>query len=228
MKDLSRKPNIRNNSGFITAEFLFAFVMVIGIGMFIFAFTFSLATVEISQYIIWSTARAYASANISKADAFDDATAKFNNLTKEFPLLTGVNSNSPWFTLTDLKIGDDLSDGTDPTLNLPASDRTNENRQPWTGASAQLQMTLFANMHVPFLGKVSTDPSQFKFPVRAFLIRQPSQEECRKFFYDDSIGRFSQGIKELEKAKASGALAPDSTFTPGITLTNGYGEDNGC
>ncbi len=47
----------------MTAEFLFAFTMVIGSGILIFALTFALTTVEIAQYIVWSTARAHAVGN---------------------------------------------------------------------------------------------------------------------------------------------------------------------
>jgi len=69
-------PN-KNNSGFIVADFIFAFVMVLGIGIFIFGFTFSLAAIEISQYIVWSTARNYSAANTDEALANTQAQLKF-------------------------------------------------------------------------------------------------------------------------------------------------------
>ena len=78
-----------NNSGFIIADFLFAFTMVIGIGIFIFGFTFSLATIEVAQYIVWSTARNYAAANEEELQSVKQAKEKFENLTAKFPLLTG-------------------------------------------------------------------------------------------------------------------------------------------
>lgn len=225
-KNISPFSPLKNQRGLIIADFLFAFVMVIGIAIFIFAMTFSLATIEIAQYIAWSTARNYAAANITKEIAEENARNKFKNLTAHFPLLSGVGSDSAWFQMSEdhLVIGDNLADGADSELSLSGDDRNNDFRQPWTGARMKIRLSLFAGLQVPFLGKVSEDPTLFEFPVRAFIIRHPSREECQNFFYGK---RFTEGLKRLEEGRSGGPLAPDSAFVA-PPITGGYGEDNGC
>ena len=212
-----------NNSGFIVADFLFAFTMVISIGIFIFGFTFSLATIEVAQYIVWSTARNYSAANEEDLGAVIQATAKFNNLSKKFPMLTGAGSDSPWFELKEdnLIIGDLAVK--DPDLGISSGDKTNDYRQPWTGVSAKLNLKLFASLKIPFLGNVAQNKDLFEFPVRAFIIRNPSRLECQQFFYTPGH-RFDEGIKKLEKGK----LGPDFSVFPIVGDKQGYGEDNGC
>lgn len=216
---------LNNTSGFIVAEFLFAFVMVIGISIFIFAMTFSLATIEISQYIVFSAARSYSAGNKSKDESEKAGQTKFDNLAVKFPLLTGKGASiEPWFQLTDFLRGDLSNELTD----FNSDDIKNKNRQPWTGASAKLKLSLFSGLRVPFLGKVA-DPSNttaFEFPIRAFLIRHVSQEECRKFFLNQ---RFDEGTLRLEKGKLATEDPTKSTAVPkGLDQYNGFGEDNGC
>lgn len=217
---------LQGNSGFIIADFLFAFVLVISIGIFIFGLTFSLATVEISQYIVWTTARNYSAGNTNEAAAQINARKKFTNITAVFPSLTGNGSADPWFELldTNLVVGD-LS-VIDPSFSglITADDKTNRFRQPWTGASAKIYLKLFAGFKIPFLGPVAANQNDFEFPLRAFIIRHPSQEECRNFFYSQ---RYSEGILKLE----NGLLAVPvraANFPVGGTTLDGLGEDNGC
>ena len=212
-----------NNSGFIVADFLFAFVMVIGIGIFIFGFTFSLATIEVAQYIVWSTARNYAAANEEELQSVKQAKEKFSNLTAKFPLLTGNGAPSPWFELKDdeLIIGDLAK--LDSELGISSGDKTNDFRQPWTGVRAKINLKLFAGLKIPFLGPVATDKTLFEFPVRAFIIRNPSSLDCQTFFYGQA-NRWSEGVKKLEK----GNLGPPFATLPIIGEKSGYGEDNGC
>lgn len=225
-KQRSFKP-FSNSSGFIIADFLFAFVLVISISIFIFGLTFSLATVEIAQYIVWTTARNYASGTNTEAAAQINARTKFSNITAAFPSLTGNGSTDPWFELLDsnLAVGD-LS-GTADTLfsgMINSDDKINRYRQPWTGASAKIYLKLFAGFKIPFLGNVAADKQDFEFPLRAFIIRNPSQEECRNFFYNQ---RYSQGILTLEGGLIAVPIRA-ANFPAGGNTLDGLGEDNGC
>ncbi|MGZ3689899.1 MAG: hypothetical protein ACXVAX_00260, partial [Pseudobdellovibrio sp.] len=134
MKSRLKSKFKNNNSGFIIADFLFAFVMVIGIGIFMFALTFSLATIEVGQYIVWSTARNYSAANKDEPSANQQAQEKFTNLASQFPLLTNIGGSSGWFELSkdDLHIGE-LDTGIDPNFQISSDDKINNYRQPWTG-----------------------------------------------------------------------------------------------
>ena len=209
----SKNKFVKNSKGFLAADFIFSFVLVLSCGIIIFALTFSLATIEISQYIVWSSARAYSAANINKAASEAAGKSKFNKLSAAYPLLTGNGESSPWFELSDINIGDAAS------IKLSGVDKSNksgasgESRHPWTGATAMLRLKLFESIKIPFLGKIATDAEVFKFPIHAFLLRNPSQAECIKFYQD----RFNQGIQKLENN------------WPGIQ-GGGYVpiEDNGC
>lgn len=236
MKTPKRHPNIlKSNSGFIVADFLFSFVMILGVGIFIFALTFSLATIEVAQYIVWSTARNYAAATTDAATQSDElAREKFENLATQFPKLTGVGeADSPWFQLTveDLKLGNLADTAVDPEFSglLSADDRNNSFRQPWVGVSTNLTLVLFSSLQLPFLGKVATDPSLFTLPVRAFVIRHPSRKECRDFFYEK---RYTEGIEKLEEEElATGSFERADNLTGSgapPTTDGGFGEDNGC
>ena len=217
---------VRGSSGFIIADFLFAFVLVLSIGIFVFGLTFSLATIEVAQYIVWSTARNYSAGNFTEIDAQKNAREKFKNLTAKFPLLTGNGAADPWFELfdTNLLIGDLSVIDPDFSAKISSDDKTNRNRQPWTGASAKLYLKLFAGFQIPFLGKVVENQNSFEFPIRAFIIRHPSQEECRRFFYQD---RYILGIKKLENGTLAEPLSAPS-LQGGAATSNGFGEDNGC
>lgn len=208
----SKKLFIKNSKGFLAADFLFSFVLVISCGIIIFALTFSLATIEISQYIVWSAARAYSAGNLTAQKSKDAGTSKFNKLSAQYPLLTGNGESSPWFELNDINIGDAAS------ATVSGVDKSNktgggESRHPWTGATAMLNLKLFKSIKIPFLGKIATDPDVFKFPIHAFLLRNPSQKECLDFYNK----RFTEGIQKLEG---------------GWSGLNGAGyvpiEDNGC
>jgi hypothetical protein len=213
----NKKFSINNSSGFLAADFLFSFVLVISCGIIIFALTFSLATVEIAQYIVWSSARAYSAANKTPEDSKKAGQKKFNLLAARYPSLTGVGSSgAPWFELTGYVVGDNASDGL-----ATAAEQKNalgtENRHPWTGARADLFLKLFSSLKIPFLGKISTDDSVFKFPIRAFILRNPSQQECLDFYSKEN--RFEKGIKSLETWSGSG-LGVSGSYVPI--------EDNGC
>lgn len=223
MKNL-KSSALNNQSGFIIADFLFAFTLVISCGIIIFALSFSLATVEISQYIVWSTARSYSAGNISEAKANQEAISKFNNLADRFPLLTGRGNSSgtAWFILNNIAVGN-LVAGIDGDLMAKlGSDKDNkagdgEKRQPWVGAKADLEFKLLASIRVPFLGPVANKSDKnFKFPIRAFIIRSPSQTECYNFF--SAGNRFTNGIQKLEPQMNS--VGSSSGYVPM--------EDNGC
>lgn len=226
MKTRLKQNSIRSESGFIVADFLFAFVMTLGVGIFIFALTFSLATIEVGQYIIWSTARNYSAAAQTPEQGKTSAEEKFKALAGQFPLLTNVGGESSWFELSesDLKIGDDLT-VSDPSLGISGEDARNDYRQPWTGAATSIKLKLFSGLTIPFLGKVVADGSMLEFPVRAFLIRNVSESECTRFFSGFNSGpRIEKGIQKLENGK----LAKDTWALEGESVGILHGEDNGC
>lgn len=224
----------KNNSGFMTAEFLFAFTMVIGCGIFIFGLTFSLTTIEIAQYIVWSSARSYAVGNISSGDQNKHSETagrtKYKNLTAAFPLLTGNGSDSPWFRMPDINDNDFLVG--DLSLSIKEKDGgidsenkiegTNEARHPWLGVESSIDLILFKGLQIPFLGKIAANPEEFKFPVRGILLRHPSVDECQTFFKN----KFAEGIQQLPAEAPSAGVKWE--FTDQQIIQYVPIEDNGC
>lgn len=234
MKKTNQFKPLNNASGFLVTEFLFAFVMILGIGIFMFALSFSLATIEISQYIVWSTARNYSAAHMIHDSSLSTATKKFNNLSARFPLLTGAGSTGDsWFVLSssDLLIGNMAVLDPEFSSQVSGEDLLNQNRTPWTGVSTKLNLKLFAGLKIPFLGKVAENPNDFSLNIRAFLIRHPSVGECRNFIFNQ---RYSKGILTLENGKLAEryirefSTLTDRTNLPSDGEQNGFGEDNGC
>lgn len=222
----------KNNSGFMTAEFLFAFTMVIGSGILIFALTFALTTVEIAQYIVWSAARAHAVGNKTVLDSVKSGETKYTNLTAAFPLLTGNGSDSPWFNMPTVQdrseffVGDisDMIKRKDSAIDKDnASEPGGEARHPWIGVESSINLKLLSGITIPFLGKITETPEEFKFPIRGVLFRHPSYDECQNFFK----AKFAQGISKMPNEPAW----TNSPLNTGDTRTaNKFSpmEDNGC
>lgn len=232
MKKFSQLP--KNNSGFMTAEFLFAFTMVIGSGILIFALTFALTTIEIAQYIVWSAARAHSVANLTAVDSRTAGETKYTNLTAAFPLLTGNGSDAPWFKMptvnesSNFLVGDlsilikQKDSAIDPNN---AASSAGEPRHPWIGVQSSIDLVLLKNVNVPFLGKITESPDDLNFPVRAIIFRHPSYDECRKFF----SARFEKGIKQMEaENESSTQLTRWGNFPAAGETDYRPMEDNGC
>ena len=206
-----------NQSGFIAAEFLFSFIVVVACGILMFGLTFSLTTIEISQYITWSAARNFAVGNMDEDTSRSSAIMKYNSIAKAFPLLTGHGSENPWFELSkseEIKIGDLASDVQAPQ-NGNNLDGGSQVRHPWYGVRTSIDLKLFKSLKVPFLGKVTNSPDDFVFPVRAFILRQPSVTECQNFFNK----KFTEGIQKIIGTNWN-KLGDPSKYVPH--------EDNGC
>ena len=167
----------------------------------------------------------YSAANSNPIDAEKQAQLKFKNLSAQFPLLTGSSSKgSPWVTLDNPVVGDLAKIDSDLSSKLGAEkdnkDYAQEFRQPWIGAKADLKLNLLLGFKIPFLGSV-VDPSKessFTFPIRAFILRHPSQKECMSFYEK----RFTEGIQKISGEKFSPADLPDGSVKY-VPI-----EDNGC
>lgn len=218
----------------MTAEFLFAFTMVIGCGILIFGLTFSLTTIEIAQYIVWSSARAHAVGNDQTNDSKTAGENKYKSLTAAFPLLTGNGANAPWFKMptttdSDFAIGD-LSTAirirsSDPQIDKDnAIDSGGESRHPWVGVQSSIDLILFKSMQIPFLGRVAKNPGDFTFFVRGILFRHPSVEECQNFFATPTgLTKFTRGVKKIP-----GEPKWSDGFAGQIPTQYSPNEDNGC
>lgn len=197
-----------NNKGFVAAEFIFTFVLVISCGLIVFALTFSLMTIEVSQYITWSAARAYSSGNLTKIANQDAGRTKFANLSSVFPLLT----KGSWFSLSMEPYGVPQLQNIDPKNSMVTG--AGEPRHPWLGVNSKIELKLFKSLQVPFLGPITKDETLFDFQLHAFIFRNPSQRECLDF-----IETKFNSIKSL----------PDFSSLPSSNRYKDFAhEDNGC
>lgn len=211
---MKRKNLLKNQEGFLVADFLFSFILVLSCGAIIFALTFSLMTLEVAQYITWSAARSYSAAALDKDSSATNAQNKFQILASKFPLLTGESGN--WFELTFEKAGElQPFDKNDFDKNNRMGQET---RQPWTGVRSSLKFKLFSSMKLPFLGPIS-DKDVFTMPVRAFLIRNPSQDECMTFMQN----KFQAGVLQMDDFTAGGYFKQGMNQDAYVPQ-----EDNGC
>lgn len=219
---------MKKNSGFITAEFLFAFTLVIGCGILIFVFTFTLTSLEIAQYITWSSARSYAVGNLSEAESIKAGKSKFKKLSALFPLLTGEGNSSPW-----LYLNEDPLVGSAVELNIKTSssqkniDSGQQIRHSWDGVSGFISLNLLSGLRIPFLGRIVPANETITMYVRSHLMRHPSQKECYEFFAD----KFSKGVLNLKTPKnlSSGGSEPEwKNLPPPANALIGMIEDNGC
>lgn len=208
-----------DEAGFIFADFIFSLVLVLSSCTILFVLCFSLAAVEIGQYITWTTARAYSAANITADKSVFSGKQKFVKIATQFPLLTGANTDTFWFQLVLQDVGNNDS----LIANLQQINNRNalsngEPRQPWTGAAAELDVGLFRRLRLPFIGKLSDDEDVFKYNLKAFILRNPSQQECLEFFKQ----KYDEGISKIEGSWGNRSFLTNNgtDFVPM--------EDNGC
>ncbi|MEK6555253.1 MAG: hypothetical protein AABZ31_08435 [Bdellovibrionota bacterium] len=88
---------LRSQSGLVTLDYLFAFILVGGFSMLLFALSTTLATVEIVQYITYSSARNFYASHVTPKRQYDLAQKKYTELVNN-PVLSPLFKNG-WFTL---------------------------------------------------------------------------------------------------------------------------------
>jgi hypothetical protein len=207
---------MRNERGIVTTEFIFSLVIAAGLSILLFSVSYTLAIVEVTQYVVFSAARAHLAANKDPNAQKEAAVAKFKQLTTDKSAIATVY-NGTWFEIAkpdDLDVrgglsadyggkpsfGDDLAGGSDL-------------RSWFLGVSAPFTPKIM-NLNLPILGKTTEDgeDSFFKTRVNAMLIREPSQKECQTFFE--------------KRRNALGQLpSAEKFYDPGFYVPV---EDNGC
>lgn len=209
-----RRSRLDDESGVITVDFMFAIITAGAFTALIFSMSYALCVVEVTQYVMFSTARAYIASNKDHDAQAEAARQKFANLTVGNGPIASLYATS-WFTISkpdqldirggygggDKQFSEDLAGGSDA-----------ENRNWFQGVSAELTLGILA-FNIPGLGSTyENDESDFKTRVNGILIREPTAQECRDFMdaRKTAIGRLSSG----------GRYYKSSAYVPM--------EDNGC
>lgn len=199
----------RKNAGFVTSEFLFAIVIAFGMTSLVFAVTFTLAVVEATQYVVFSSSRAQAAAHVDPETQGQMARAKYQSLV-ENPALAPLYQNG-WFSVStsrelDIRNGKDSDFGRD----YPSDSQ----RQVFHGVRTIFKADIL-EMRLPLIGSVTPEGDGFSTRIGAFLIRESSQKECIDFMRQRRDQIWELGDGRMAKFKGSGEVAVPW-------------EDNGC
>ncbi|MBX2987979.1 MAG: hypothetical protein KF802_08775 [Bdellovibrionaceae bacterium] len=212
---------LKDNRGILSVDFLFAMTMAAVLCMMMFAFTTTLAMIEITQYVAFSTARAHAAAHEDQDRQMALGQAKFNsfNNSKLFPALSPLLGNG-WFEIDpkslDIRGGGRGGATFDEDYGQGAQDAL-----PHEGVRFRFHAKIL-KMNLPFMGAI-TDEEDFGTWVTGFIFREPSAEECRKTM---EVGIRYQAIKKLDRM---------NRFERAVSIPYSKGdqayfpmEDNGC
>jgi len=215
---MRRQTFLGNQSGQLTFDFLIAITLALGLFILFFAITYTFTTVEISQYVAFSAARAQAGANSTVAAQQDAANTKLTYLTTGHPIFKSQYSTG-WFTFDAKKAKFSLGAAAGSTSPLDAlgNGSNAQYEQVFTGISVPFLAPVWS-FHVPFISSGPAQPDGeggFVTNINAVLIREPSVQECQQWWDPSSRGPQIGGLK-------SGAF-------PGFDMKNADAqEDNGC
>lgn len=195
---------IKNQSGLITLDFIFALVLVFAFTAILFTLSLTLSVVEITQYVTFAAARNHFAGHLTEKNQRDLGKAKYDQLIAT-PALKPLYSNG-WFELKDFKIG--VGD----TYQQVQQD---SDRFTFYGATVFLRAPVL-NFRVPFFGRTASDDnSTFQAQIASWLAREPSTQECWNF--------------NKERMKLIKAMGGNAYNNPQI-LESAYvpQADNGC
>lgn len=218
---MTPEDQIKNNQGFLAADFLFAITISAGLMAVLFAITYTLCVTEVVQYMAFSVARAQSASHVSPAAQEDAGRRKYQKLIGE-PRLQSLFA-SGWFSVPkpnqiEIAQGDaPPSNGRNLTSDYSqGGDTTGDMAIPFHGVRIRFAANML-NFNVPFIGKTSSEDAEdgaFSAMITGFLIREPSQLECQNFMMDRG-----KAILALDpRFQNSGSNGQVTTFT----------EDNGC
>jgi hypothetical protein len=152
LKELREKTNklagqmparLKDESGQLTLDFIFALAIAFGFSIVFFAMSFTLSMIEVCQYITFASARAYYGANVSKQAQIDLGQRKYQEIKGKGILKTILKSG--WITLGDLQL-DDFSAEYQDTLAGPDA--------MFVGARIPFRANIL-DLQLPFLGRTT-------------------------------------------------------------------------
>ncbi len=185
-------------------------IVTIGCMMLLLRISVSLISVQMAQYIAFAAARAHSAADVTPQDQVSAGEAKYKKLLNDAGIMAGF-----------LKAGDTIqNNGVIGIFNsvyhpAPGDEGSDENGTPFVGVRSEIKLPRFG-FSIPFLGRTADTDEDFKAYVNAMQFREPSNEECRRFFQTDRY----QFILRLESRFGAGAGGYSTDYVPM--------EDSGC
>ena len=196
------KKILKSEKGYMALDFVFAISLIGGAMVIALSLCLTLTVIEVTQYIAFSTSRAYYAADESEAAQEAHAMKKYDDLMTHSVLKKMLNSS--WFKIDAPVVGDHTADYDDVLAG--------KTHNPLKGAEIKIEAKLLG-FRVPFFGKTTSSGDGLKTAVNSFLGREPSTEECSRMTRE----RWNK-IKKMAGTGAGGL--PDNGY---FTI-----EDNGC
>jgi hypothetical protein len=190
----------KNQGGFLALDFIFSLTISIGFAVAFFALATTFSTVELAQYIIYSTSRAYAGAHATQEAQKTLAEAKFDELMKVKAFKSLFRSG--WFKLAKPEISN---------FNSLYPVRTQDDAGVFWGVRSAFEASVL-DIKIPFIGNTKTKPTTGKATISSFLMREPTTQECLGF----NRARFD-AIKALDGSYGSAGAGTLAIIS-----------DNGC
>lgn len=194
---------IKNQKGILTFDFIFSFMIVIGLFQFYFYITFTLLAAQATQYVMFSSARAFFAGNHGVQEQSALAESKFQRLTEDTPLAIFYKSK---VILSNFEARE--------FEEIPV---TSPGRQKFVGTSVLFDAKML-NFTVPLMGSTASEleGEGFTATISAYLYREPTSIECLAFNNDRG-----NAIKAMNAKYAQSA-------SYGFSNDVGVFSDNGC
>ncbi len=167
---------ISNDSGFVTADFVFSFMLASMLTTFLFAMCFTFTIIEITQYISYSATRAaipgHKSYNEQRARAQRKVDAMLAN-----PELVPLLQNG-WYeiTLKDMRLGQNATDYYESEYDMVSVGA--DFYVPAAGVRMDLRAKIL-DLNLGPLGKIESESGNgFNLTLGSLIFREPSQQEC--------------------------------------------------
>lgn len=179
-RNLAFLNQVKNSRGFVSADFIFSLVLAAGLSVVLFSLNFTLSMAEVTQYIVYSTARAHSAGHVDQDKQEQMGKDKYQELLANNELKSIFSAGTEtWFQLSatpDIRGGGPNQKSFDDVY--PAFNEDSNQRIPQVGARITFKPKLL-NMRIAFLGSTAEDPDAgFSTNISALLIREPTQKEC--------------------------------------------------
>lgn len=172
---------LKNNSGMLTLDFIFASLVVFAFSAIIFSFAITLSVVEVVQYASFATARSYSLSHFNEESQRTLAQQKYDTFMSDGRISSLFQMG--WFENGDVEIGD-FNDEFEPEYDL------------FDGARIPFSAPVLYK-RIPGVGATSSDRDGFQANIQAFLSREPTFEECQEFI-EGRASQFSNVMDEYD------------------------------
>jgi len=196
---------LKNQSGLVTIDYLFAFVLTMGFVAILFSLSLTLTVASITQYATFSAARGFSASHATIQEQYDFGNKKFRQIVSNSALASLYGNG--WFSISEPDVGE-ISSIRPEFRDVPEK----------YGVGVQFTAAIL-DFEIPFFG--STDPESgdgsgkgFQAYISSFTGRETTAEECLGF----TSQRWSL-IKAMDQRYSTGQYNGDR-YTPI--------EDNGC